>query len=92
MPRFTERYVEVYVDIDVTVDELLSKCTQSDIKDLIKALKEEGHLNTDSLVESDIVSLHEGEFISKLSSLSSKYYSMSNEDIEKIEELHKKYC
>lgn len=92
MPRFTEYDVSVDVDIDVTVDDFLSECDSSDIKELIKALKEDGHLDADALVESGTASLLEGEFITKMSNLSSKYYSMSNEDIEKINELHKKYC
>ena len=92
MPNFTEYGVEVDVDLDISVNEFLSECSSTDIKEMIGALIEDGHLTSLSLIENNTVSNNEGDFISKLRDLSSKYYSMNNEDIVQIEELHKKYC
>ena len=92
MPNFTEYGVEVDVDLDISVNEFLSECSSTDIKEMIGALIEDGHLTGLSLIENNTISNNEGDFISKLRDLSSKYYSMSNEDIVQIEELHKKYC
>jgi hypothetical protein len=85
MPNFT-------AETDIEVDEFLSECSDSEIKEAIDFLIEEGHLNDATVIENNTTSNHEGDFISKLRDLSLKYYSMSNEDIVQIEELHKRYC
>lgn len=92
MPTFKEYGVEVDVDLDITIDEFVDGCDSRELGELIERLIDGGHISSASLIETGTVSLLEGEFISKISDLSSKFYSMSNEDIEKIEELHKKYC
>ena len=92
MPNFTEYGVEVDVDIDITVDEFLSECDSGEIKEVIDSLIEGGHLSINSFSNNRKMSINESDFAQKASDLASKYYSMSNEDIAAIEELHKKYC
>ena len=92
MPSFVEYGVEVDVDLDITVDEFLSECSSREIKELIDALIADGHLSAHSLSNSVVLSLNESDFAKKTVDLASKYYSMSNEDIQIIEDIHKKYC
>jgi len=92
MPSFVEYGVEVDVDIDITIDEFLSECSSREIKELIDSLIKDGHLSGHSLSNSGVLSLNESDFTKKTVDLASKYYSMSNEDIKIIEDIHRKYC
>ena len=91
MPNFTAYNVDV--DVDVDVDDFLSECSSREIKELINALIEDGHLEKNPLVKrpDENVGVLEGEYLSKLYLLSSKYYSMTEEEIELIDKLYNKY-
>lgn len=93
MPSFTEYGVEVDVDVDITVDEFVSECSSREIKELITALVEDGHLKP-SAARGGIpnnLTAKQLEFIEMIDVLSEKYYSMSNEECELIEQLYLKY-
>ena len=91
MPNFTVYNVDVDVDIDI--DEFVSECSKREIKELINALIEDGHLSKHPLIPGydDKLSKMEEEFMGKLHTLSSKYYSMNEEELEIINNLYNKY-
>ena len=86
MPEF-----ESYVDVDV--DEFVSSCSKREIKELIECLVEDGHLEKNQFVKQpdDKKGVLEEEFLNKLEVLSTKYYSMSGEEVEFIDNLYNKY-
>jgi len=86
MPEF-----ESYVDVDV--DEFVSSCSSREIKELINALIEDGHLEKNQFIKQpdDKKGVLEEEFLNKLEVLSTKYYSMSGEEVEFIDNLYNKY-
>ena len=91
MPNFTVYNVDVDVDIDI--DEFVSECSSREIKELINALIEDGHLSKHPLIPGydDKLSKMEEEFMGKLHVISSKYYSMTEEELEIINNLYNKY-
>lgn len=91
MPNFTAYNVDVDVDIDV--DDFLSECSKREIKELINALIEDGHLSKHPLIPGYDYKLSkmEEEFMGKLRTLSSKYYSMTEEELDIINDLYNKY-
>lgn len=91
MPNFTAYNVDV--DLDIDVDDFLSECSNREIKELINALIEDGHLNKNPLVLDPKAKLSaaEEEYINKLHVISSKYYSMTEEELEMIDKLYNKY-
>ena len=91
MPYITAYNVDV--DLDIDVDDFLSECSSKEIKELINALIEDGHLNKNPLVLDPKAKLSaaEEEYINKLHVISSKYYSMTDEELEMIDKLYNKY-
>ena len=91
MPNFTAYNVDVDVDIDV--DDFLSSCSKREIKEVINVLIEDGHLSKHPLIPGydDKLSKMEEEFMGKLHTLSSKYYSMTEDELEIINNLYNKY-
>lgn len=77
-------------EVDISVDEFLSECDSGDIKELIDALIEDGHLNQTQVFKHK-ASLLEQEHINMCDALSKNYYQMSNEDTQILETLYKKY-
>ena len=89
MPRFEQ---DVYVDIDIDVDDFLNECDSRDIKDLIESLVEDGHLPKSVLNSpNDKLGKLESDFTNKIDSLKNKYYSISQEDEEILNQIFKKY-
>lgn len=88
MPSF---YVD---DVDIDVDEFLSACSSREIKEVIDALVEDGHLPK-NVINSEGGNPKRGvleiEFIDKLELLKEKYYSLTLEDEQTIQEIFKKY-
>ena len=91
MPNITAYNVDVEVDIDV--DDFLSECSSREIKELINALIEDGHLKRHPLIPDyeDKLGKTEEEFLNKLHIISTKYYSMSQEELDTIDNLYNKY-
>jgi len=87
MPTFYEE-----VDVDVDVDDFLSSCNKREINDLIEALVEDGHLPKSVLNKNDQKEGRlESQFSFKVDKLKEKYYSISKEDEEVLENIFKKY-
>jgi hypothetical protein len=91
MPNITAYNVDVEVDIDV--DDFLSECSSREIKELISALIEDGHLEKHPLIpgQDEKLGVMEEEFLGKLQTISTKYYSMTEEELEMINNLYNKY-
>ncbi len=82
-----------WISIDVDLDDVYDNMCSRDRERMVDWLKDDGHIP--DLEGYDIppsISLLESQFHDKLIGLSSKFYSMSNEEIEIIENLYKKYC
>ena len=87
-------YFSTDAELDISIDDFLYECDSQDIKDLINALIEEGHLTPKQVFnhKASGVTLLEQDHISMCNKLSDKFYQMSNEDIQVLETLYKKYC
>jgi type III secretory pathway lipoprotein EscJ len=85
MPEF-----DSYVDVDV--DEFISACSKREIKELIVALIDEGHISPSASEDTDKnIGVLESQFIEKMDGLKEKYYRLSREDEKTLEDLFKKY-
>ena len=80
--------------IDIDIDDFLMNCSKWDIKDLIKALVEDGHLPKELLNEKKEVKpslkprgYGEIQFEEKLEQLKSKFYSLTNEEEDYFEKV-----
>ena len=83
------------ISVNVDLDEVYWQMNQYDKKKMAEWLAEDDGYISNELKGYDIppsTSLLESQFHDKLIGLSSKFYSMSNEEIEIIENLYKKYC
>ena len=87
-------YFSTDTELDISIDDFLYECDSQDIKDLINALIEEGHLTPKQVFnhKASGVTLLEQDHISMCDTLSNKFYQMDNEDIQILETLYKKYC
>jgi hypothetical protein len=84
--------------IDIDVDDFLYSCSSYDIRELITALVEDGHLpkevlNKEGEVREETIRRGRGEeeFSQRLESLKTKYYSLSQEEEEFFDKLFKRY-
>jgi hypothetical protein len=81
-----------YLDIDIDVDDFLRACTAREIKELIKALVDDGHLpKSISEFNSKNVSISESEYQDALGKLHGKYYSLNKEEEEAIMKISKRF-
>ena len=87
-------YFSTDAELDISIDDFLYECDSQDIKDLINALIEEGHLTPKQVFnhKASGVTMMEQDHINICNQLASKFYQMSNEDIQVLETLYKKYC
>jgi hypothetical protein len=86
MPEF-----ETYVDVDVY--EFVSACRKPEIKELIDALIEDGHINASSIITetSKNATLMEIEHAETCSKLSSVYHRMTTEECDMLKTIASKY-
>lgn len=81
--------------VDIDIDEFLWSCSKYDIKELIKALVEDGHLpenvSTNNEEKNSKKTSNEIDFEDKLDQLKGKYFSISQEDEETLSSIFKKY-
>jgi hypothetical protein len=86
MPEF-----ESYVDVDV--DEFVSSCSKREIQELIECLVEDGYLpkNVIGTNPNENLGRYETDFNENLDKLKEKYYSLSSEDEQVIQNIFKKY-
>lgn len=84
--------------LDIEIDDILYACSRHDIKELIQALVDEGHLpkeilNDNKEVKEELIrrGRMEDEFSQKLEKLKSKYYNLTQEEESFFESIFKKY-
>ena len=82
-----------YVSVDIDIDDFLSSCGSYDIKKIIEALIDDGHLPETVITKVSKHQMTPGEELHKeyCQKIADKYFQMSNEDTALIEELAKKY-
>jgi plasmid rolling circle replication initiator protein Rep len=90
MPDFTPD------DIDIEPYEFVDACNSREIKELINSLVDNGHLPkevvySDGNVRKDKRGVLEIEFMEKLDEFKEKYYSLSLEDEQTMQQFFKKY-
>ena len=84
--------------VDIDIDDFLWSCSKYDIKDLIRLLVEDGHLpkeviNSKGDIKEEITKKGKGEseFSEKIDLLKNKYYSLTTEEEEFMNQIFKKY-
>ena len=84
-------YTTVDVDVDIEIDEFVDSCSERDLQMLIRYLQEEGYLDKSNIRDESKMTSIEIEFRDKMSLLSDKFYQMTIEEAELIENLYNKY-
>jgi hypothetical protein len=82
-------YISTETEIDLSIDEFLDECSSREIKELIEALIEDGHIPKPK--QKDNLSINHEIFSENMDRLSEKYLNIQNEDLETLEKLFKKY-
>jgi hypothetical protein len=81
-----------YFDVDVDVDDFLSACNSREIKELIQALVDDGHLpESISEFKSSNIGISESEYEDALGKLHGKYHTLSKEEEEAIIKISKRF-
>ena len=84
-------YTTVDVDVDIEIDEFVDSCSEKDLHMLIRYLQEAGYLDKSNIRDESKMTSNEIEFRDKMSLLSDKFYQMTIEEAELIENLYNKY-
>jgi hypothetical protein len=91
MPEFSD-YVEVEAEIEVSVDDFLTACSPRELKELIIALVEDGHISSTSILASDTkMGWMEEDHRMFCDRIANSYHRMSNEELDLINKLGDKY-
>jgi hypothetical protein len=85
MPYFTTD-----AEIDIDVDEFLSACSKRELKELIKALKEDGYINSHTGEDIKPISVMEEKFINDANKLMYNYHRLTQTEIDIIESISKR--
>ena len=83
----------IEADIDIDVDELLEYCSNSEIEELIRLLLEKGKLpkTLEKHSKSQNLTLNEKMWYETIEKLRSNRLSLTNEEIEYIENISKRF-
>ena len=83
MPYITQ---QVHIDIDIDVEDFVNDCNSKEIKELIKYLREKGHLDGEMLTDNmSILDKEWAEVISKIGVLGR--LQLTNEEEETIRKI-----
>lgn len=82
-------YFETELDIDV--DEFISSCSKSEIKELIEALQEDGHIGKDSVIQEENMNLLDEEWLKVTNKLNTLRLRLSPEEEELIKDIVNRY-
>jgi hypothetical protein len=81
-----------YIDFDVDIDDFLSACNSREIKELIQALIDDGHLpESISEFNTSNIGISESEYEDALGKLHGKYHTLSKEEEEAIIKISKRF-
>ena len=84
-------YTTVDVDVDIEIDEFVDSCSERELQMLVRYLQKEGYLDKSNIRDESKMTSSEIEFRDKMSLLSDKFYQMTIEEAELIENLYNKY-
>ena len=84
-------YTTVDVDVDIEIDEFVDSCSERELQMLVRYLQKEGYLDKSNIRDESKMTSIEIEFRDKMSLLSDKFYQMTIEEAELIENLYNKY-
>jgi len=85
-------YLTVDVELDVDAGDYLSSCNPKEIKELIKYLKEDGHLaNIIDIFPGQHLSFFDEEWFKMLDKMSKIRQQMDSTDIQTIKDILNKY-
>lgn len=80
-----------YADVEVEVDEFVNNCSKREIKELVKYLHEEGHLN-ENKIPTENMSLLDQEWAKVLDKLAGRTrLQLSNEEEEIIKKIANRF-
>lgn len=78
-------------EIDIDVDDFLSECSNSEIKELIQSLQEDGYILKESILEGDNMNLLDEEWLTVTNKLNTLRLRLSPEEEELIKEIVNRY-
>lgn len=78
-------------DIDIDVNEFWNSCDKIEKEELLEILRDEGIILNSTENLNHKLSPNEIEFSDKLNQLKDYYYQLSNDDIQVIESIVRKY-
>ncbi len=84
MPEFS-------TEIDITIDDFLYECSNDEIKELIEALQEDGHIRKDSIIEEDGLNILDEEWLTVTNKLITLRLRLSPEEEQLIKEIVNRY-
>ena len=84
-------YTTVDVDVDIEIDEFVDSCSERELQMLVRYLQKEGYFDKSNIRDESKMTSIEIEFRDKMSLLSDKFYQMTIEEAELIENLYNKY-
>ena len=84
-------YITVTADVDIDIDDFYRELSSREKQDLVEWLKEDGYLtNRDTELDEPGTALQD-MFNENINKIKNSYYQLTNEEIELIEKLAKKY-
>lgn len=78
-------------ELDIDVDEFISSCSKSEIKELIEALQEDGHIGKDSIIEEEGLNILDEEWLKVTNKLNTLRLRLSPEEEQLIKEIVNRY-
>lgn len=82
--------VDTYVDVDVDIVEVIEECTSSEMISLLDYLEENNYIKGEMRIDPD-ASHAEVEFQTTIHKLSKLYLQITQEDLDVLEKIAKKY-
>jgi len=78
-------------EVEVDVDDFLSSCSQSEIKELIEALQEDGWLVKEKVTKEDSMSVMDEEWLTVIQKLHTLRLRLSVEEEQTIKDIVNRY-
>jgi len=78
-------------EVEVDVDDFLSSCSQSEIKELIEALQEDGWLVKEKVTKEDSMSVMDEEWLTVIQKLHTLRLRLSVEEEQIIKDIVNRY-
>jgi len=78
-------------EVEVDVDDFLSSCSQSEIKELIEALQEDGWLVKEKVTKEESMSVMDEEWLTVIQKLHTLRLRLSVEEEQTIKEIVNRY-